>query len=213
MTIKILIIDDHPAARDGLGHLLDDGSVQVDDSVGSGKEAFQTLDTRRPDVVLLDVRLNDTDGIQVLDQMRQQYPELPVVMISSYENPTYVARSAALGASEYLLKSDPIDRIRGAIRRVHQGNEPGSESFLHRIRESMIGAVDLKRVPNNLPLTAREIQVLRHIALGLSNKEIARSLEISVETVKEHVQNILRKLEAKDRTDAAVRAVRAGIVE
>jgi DNA-binding NarL/FixJ family response regulator len=134
-------------------------------------------------------------------------------MWSSYDNPTYVARAVALGATDYVLKSDGKAKIHATLEKVVKENAPVELGLLSRIKQTMTQKVNLKTLPGELTLTQREAQVLRHIGLGLSNKEIARSLVISVETVKEHVQNILRKMGANDRTDAAVRAIRLGVVE
>ena len=212
MTLKGLIVDDHQAAREGLGQLLSRRDIEVSGSVSNSDDALSMLQATDFDFVLLDVRMNGTDGIAALEAIRKLAPDLPVLMFSSYDNPTYVARAAALGAADYLLKSSTGDEFHDAIARAVGGATLPAASVLRRVREMMMGAVDLSTLPPELPLTGREAQVLRHIALGLSNREIAGSLEISVETVKEHVQNVLRKANANDRTDAAVRAVRLGLV-
>jgi DNA-binding NarL/FixJ family response regulator len=121
-----------------------------------------------------------------------------------------VARAVALGAAGYVMKGATKDEIVTAISRAHTGLPPETDSLMGKIRNTMA-----RRRPTydeDIPLTNREVQVLRHVALGLSNREIGRSLDISIETVKEHVQNILRKLEAGDRTEAAVWAVKKGLV-
>jgi len=137
-------------------------------------------------------------------------PNVRCVMLSTFDNPTYVARAVASGAHDYMLKGcnrqELIDSITGAAT----GQLPMRAGELRRVATTMANRV---ATPDpDIPLTQREMQVLRHMALGLSNKEIAKSLTISVETVKEHVQNILRKLAVSDRTQAAVWAVRRGIV-
>jgi DNA-binding NarL/FixJ family response regulator len=133
-----------------------------------------------------------------------------VVIFTGHENPTYVARAVALGAAGYLMKGATKEEIVTAISRAHTGLPPETDSLMGKVRNTMA-----RRRPTydeDIPLTNREVQVLRHVALGLSNREIGRSLDISIETVKEHVQNILRKLEAGDRTEAAVWAVKKGLV-
>jgi len=131
-------------------------------------------------------------------------------MLSTYDNPTYVARSVALGANDYVLKGSSRDDMVAVIVAAAKGESPCHAGELRRIATAM----KVRQVldDDDVPLTQRETQVLRHVALGLSNKEIGRSLEISVETVKEHVQNILRKIAVSDRTQAAVWAVRKGLV-
>jgi DNA-binding NarL/FixJ family response regulator len=135
---------------------------------------------------------------------------VPVVMLSSYDNPTYIARSVALGAADFLLKGSARDILVEAISRAAGKQGPPANSLLHQVKDAMSKRRDM--ADENVPLTNRELQVLRHVALGLSNREIGRSLDISVETVKEHVQNILRKIDVTDRTQAAVWAVRRGLV-
>jgi DNA-binding NarL/FixJ family response regulator len=216
MTIKLLVVDDHEVVRRGIGTLLDDPDIQMIGILGGGEDVLESVlenvDRLKPDVVLLDVRMEPVDGLAVLDDLRKAHPDLPIVMLSSFDNPTYIARSVALGANDFVLKGDSREHMLTAIRRAADRQTPSTESLLSRTRRSMDARNKPSAESQDLPITARELQVLRHIALGLSNKEIAQSLSISVETVKEHVQNILRKLNAADRTDAAVRAVKLGVV-
>jgi DNA-binding NarL/FixJ family response regulator len=152
----------------------------------------------------------DEDGLETLEKLRAKAPESKVVMLSTYDNPTYIARAVALGACDYVLKGSTRDDIIATITAAAAGESPSRCGELKRIAAAMKvrQAVD----DDDVPLTQRETQVLRHVALGLSNREIGCSLEISVETVKEHVQNILRKIAVSDRTQAAVWAVRKGLV-
>lgn len=213
MALKVLIVDDHEAAREGLSHLLTSEAIEVSAAVSNPDDAMVAIDDTAFDVVLMDVRMSGVDGLTALESIRSRTPDLPVVMLSTYDNPTYVARAAALGASDYLLKSANRDRLYEAIDRAVNKRPLTDDSELRRVREMMKEGVDVSTLPPELPLTGREAQVLRHMALGLSNKEIAGSLQISVETVKEHVQNVLRKVNANDRTDAAVRAVKLGLID
>jgi DNA-binding NarL/FixJ family response regulator len=164
----------------------------------------------KPDVVLLDIRMPDGDGLSTLEKLRTKVPNSKIVMLSTYDNPTYIARAVALGASDFVLKGATRAALIETIMTAAAGESPSRAGELRRIA----GAMKVRQVVDDdeVPLTQRETQVLRHVALGLSNKEIGRSLEISVETVKEHVQNILRKIAVNDRTQAAVWAVRKGLV-
>lgn len=211
--LRLVVVDDHEVVRVGLSLFLADSSTEVVGTIGDATGALELIARLEPDAVLMDVRMEDFDGLWALEQIKVLRPRLPVVLLSSYDNPTYMARAIALGASDYLLKNSSRDSIIESLRRGVDGLPTSPQSLLERVRRSM----DLtKFVPETLQdysLTQREVQVLRHIGLGLSNKEIARSLTISVETVKEHVQNLLRKTKAADRTDAAVKAVRWGLVE
>lgn len=210
MTIRLMIADDHAVVRSGLNCLLENTDVEIVGEAGNGEEAVALVEQCDPDVVLMDVRMPTTDGLQALDRIRGQRPETRVVMLSTYDNPTYVARSVALGAFDYLSKECSRDELLEAIQRAASGKrETDEESIMGRVTSSMQKRpVDNDQMP---ALTRREHQVLRHLALGLSNREIARSLSISVETVKEHVQNVIRKLQVGDRTEAAVWAVRRGM--
>lgn len=212
MSWNVLIVDDHEVARIGLSWLLDNPSFHVAGSVATAAEALQCLADKPIDLVLLDLRLSDGSGLKLLEEICNSRPEIAVVVLSAYENPTYIARAAALGAADYLLKSIPSQTLLGTLQRILKGNTADADSLLFLIQKTMQETVDVRMLPSDFPLTAREAQVLRHIALGLSNKEIAKSLCISIETVKEHVQHVLRKINAADRTDAAVRAIKSGIM-
>jgi DNA-binding NarL/FixJ family response regulator len=164
----------------------------------------------KPDVILLDVRMPDGDGLSTLEKLRTKIPDVVVVMMSVSDNPTYIARAVALGASDFVLKGSSRDDIIATIIAAGRGESPSNSGELRRIAGVM--KIRLAIDDEDVPLTPRETQVLRHIALGLSNKEIGRSLEISVETVTAHMQNVLRKIALSDRTQAAVWAVRKGLV-
>jgi len=211
VSIKILVADDHEVVRSGMNKLLSDSGVEVIGAVGSVEEAVSMTESKRPDVVLLDVRLGSGDGLTALEQIREKTPEVSVVIMSTYDNPTYVARAIALGASDYILKDSSRLDVVETVQRAAQGAKPSENSILRRVQSTMEKRKD-RTDSKDIPLTNRELQVLRHIALGLSNREIGNSLGISVETVKEHVQNILRKLDTADRTAAAVWAVKSGLI-
>lgn len=211
MSIRLLIVDDHEVIRTGLATLLAGTDIQIVGQAGNGKEAVKEAERLHPDVVLLDIRMPDIDGLAALEKLRETVPESRVVMLSTYDNPTYIARAVALGATDYVLKGSPREDIIATITAAARGESPSRSGELRRIA----GAMKIRQTVDDdeVPLTQRETQVLRHVALGLSNREIGRSLEISVETVKEHVQNILRKIAVSDRTQAAVWAVRKGLVD
>ena len=211
MSKKILIVDDHEAARVGLVCMLEPEGFEIAGSVATGEEALEKLKHEATDLVLMDIRIPHADGLAVLGRIRSQ-SDLPVVFLSAYDNPTYVARAAAMGADDYLVKNGSAGSLGDALKRVLAGDGPTEGGRMATIQREMRKEVDPDSLPPELPLTGREAQVLRHMALGLSNKEIAKSLVISVETVKEHVQNVLRKMKATDRTEAAVRAIRLGLI-
>jgi DNA-binding NarL/FixJ family response regulator len=210
MSVRLLVCDDHEVIRMGLASLLAGTDIQIIAEAANSKEALRLAQKDKPDVILLDIRMPDGDGLSTLEKLRAKVPECKVVMLSTYDNPTYVARSVALGAADYILKGAPRDDLVTTIMAAAAGESPSRCGELKKIAATM----KVRQVldDDDIPLTQRETQVLRHVALGLSNREIGRSLEISVETVKEHVQNILRKIAVSDRTQAAVWAVRKGLV-
>ncbi len=210
MSIRVLIADDHEVVRTGLVSLFAGTEIDIVAQVSNGEEAVKTALQLRPDVVMLDVRMGGSDGLTALARLKQERPEMPVLMLSSYDNPTYVARAVALGASGYVLKGGTRDELLAAVRRAAAGQDAWTRNELRRVTAAL--ATPRLGSDVEVPLTQRESEVLRQMALGLTNKEIAQSLKISYETVKEHVQHILRKIGVTDRTQAAVWAVRKGLV-
>ena len=210
MGIRLLIADDHQVVRTGLKSLLEGTDIQVIGEAEGGDDAIRMTFEINPDVVVLDVRMSKGDGLTALGRIKLEKPDMPILMLSTYDNPTYVARSVALGASGYLLKSVSAETIVDSIRKIAAGENIWTRDELRRVT----GALATPRMPTDveIPLTQRESEVLRQLALGLTNKEIAMALNISYETVKEHVQHILRKVGVSDRTQAAVWAVRRGLV-
>ncbi len=210
MPIKVLIADDHEVVRVGLRAMFDGTDVEVVAEVGTGKAALEASLSLNLDLVLLDVRMPDGDGLRVLSRLKDEKPDLPVLMISTYDNSTYMARSVALGATGYFLKDVARETLLDAMIRATRGEMVWRREELRRVT----GAMSTPRMPVDVdvPLTQRESEVLHQLAHGLTNKEIAAVLSISYETVKEHVQHILQKIGVSDRTQAAVWAVRQGLV-
>jgi DNA-binding NarL/FixJ family response regulator len=211
MTVKVLVVDDHEVIRTGLASLLAGSEIKIIAEAANGADGVKLAVKHKPDVVLLDIRMPDSDGLEALDKIHRELPGARVVMLSTYDNPTYVARAVALGACDYVLKGASRQELISTITAAAEGKSPSHTGELQRVAGAMSKHVAAP-TGDAIPLTNRETQVLRHVALGLSNKEIGRSLTISIETVKEHVQNILRKIAVTDRTQAAVWAVRKGLV-
>jgi len=205
----VLIADDHEVVRRGLVSLFADSAIDVCGEAGSGDEAVRQARKLKPDVVLLDVRFGENDGLEAIKRIRSAAPAARVVMLSAFDNPTYVARAVAAGAHDYILKTVSRTDLIAAVTAAASGEHAARVGELRRVASQM--ARREKSGAMGVPLTARETQVLRLVAMGLSNQEIADTLEISVETVKEHVQNLLRKLGVGDRTQAAVWALRHGL--
>jgi DNA-binding NarL/FixJ family response regulator len=201
-SINLLIAYPKPVIRAGLLKMLDGSGIKVVGEANHAREAVAMARKLAPDVVLIDAILPGVDSFDVVRKLRATVPDAKLLVLSAVDNPTYLARAHAAGATDYLLEELSADELVTAVRTAAAGKAPGKGSryttFLSQLenRESPGPAAG--------KLTPREQQVLRHNSLGLPNKEIASSLAISVETVKEHVQNILRKMGLKDRTQAAV---------
>ena len=210
MTIRVLVADDHEVVRCGLKSLFLGTEIEVVAEAANGKDALRLVVEQQFNVVILDVRMPESDGLTVLGRLKLDKPDLPVLILSTYDNPTYVARAVALGAAGYILKGAERDKIVESVRRAALGESVWTREELRRVT----GALATPRLNANVevPLTQRESEVLKQLALGLTNKEIAVALHISYETVKEHVQHILRKIGVSDRTQAAVWAVRKDLV-
>jgi DNA-binding NarL/FixJ family response regulator len=210
MAISLLIADDHEVVRAGLKSLFQGTDIRIVAETDNGNSALKLTLKHKPDLVLLDVRMPDCDGLSCLARIKLDLPDMPVVMFSTYDNPTYVARAVALGAAGYLAKTASRKEIVAAIRTAAGGESIWTRDELRRVT----GALAAPRLGADVevPLTKRENEVLKQLAFGLTNKEIAQALGISYETVKEHVQHILRKIGVSDRTQAAVWAVRKELV-
>jgi DNA-binding NarL/FixJ family response regulator len=208
--IRLLVADDHEVVRSGLKSMLAGTEVKVVGEVATGPEAVKFALENELDVVLLDIRMPEGDGLTALGRIKLDKPTLPILILSTFDNPTYVARAVALGASGYLLKGCTREELLTALRVAATGENTWTREELRRVT----GALATPRLAADVevPLTQRESEVLRQLAYGLTNKEIANALHISYETVKEHVQHILRKIGVSDRTQAAVWAVRKELV-
>lgn len=207
--MKILLIDEHVAVLEGLrDYARQHGSAEVV-SVIDRNDIRAKIDGSDFDIVVADVLFKNIDTLSMLSGTSSRL-SFPTIVFTAMQNPTYIARSFALSAIGYIFKSSPPSVLIQAID-SWRGGQPAPVH--HRV--AVVGALvtsDYDSDNEPFDLTNREGQVLRHLGLGLSNREIAGSLSISIETVKEHVQNILRKIDANDRTDAAVKAVRSGML-
>ncbi len=208
--IKLLIADDHPVARSGVKAMLAGTEIMIVADVTSGPAAVKYVLEHEVDVALMDVRMPDGDGLTAQGRIKLDKPDLPILMLSNFDNPMYASRAVALGASGYLLKDCTRDELVNAIRKAAARETVFTRDELRRVT----GALATPRMTADIevPLTQREGEVLRQLANGQTNKEIAEVLHIGYQTVNEHVQRIFGKIGVNDRTQAAVWAIRKGLV-
>ena len=209
-TVCVMLVDDHAIWRGGVRSMLEDTEFAVVGEAGSGREALEMARRVNPQLTLLDIRMAGGDGLDALVALKQEHPRMAIMMLTTYDNPTYMARAVAGGAAGYLLKGVERDEMLAALRAVANGDTLLTAQELVRslrgISETAAGSEDLI-----VPLTEREEEVLRLLAAGLSNKDIASLLFVAPSTVKTHVEHILGKLGVSDRVQAAVWAARHGL--
>ena len=207
--IRLLVADDHEMVRSGVKALLADTEIEVVSEAASGQAAARLALEKDVDLVLLDVRMPDGDGLSALSRIKLDKPTLPVLLFSAFDNPASVARAIALGGNGFLSKGCSRDELLGALRAAAAGENTWSKEMLRSasraLRTRGVGTQEAS-------LSEREVEVLRQMARGLTNKQIAVELKLSYETVKEHVQHILGKIGVGDRTQAALWAVRNDVV-
>ncbi len=212
-TTTVLIVDDHKMVQVGLKSMVTTEDIEVIGVADNGKSAIEMAQSLQPDVVLTDIRMPDMDGIDVLKQIKAQMPQIHVIMLTTYRSLPYLLRSIAEGADGFLLKDASRDVLISTIRAVVAGDAVVNQVFIMQVLQELQQGADTNRTSTHIVLTNRELNVLQLLVEGLSNQAIAQTLGISPNTVKEYVQNIYIKLDVTNRTAAAVKAIREGLVE
>jgi DNA-binding NarL/FixJ family response regulator len=213
---RILIADDHDLVREGLRAVLSgEADLEVVGEATDGQEALRMCRSLRPDLVLMDVRMPKSDGLEATRAIKEEMPQVSVVMVTMHENPDYLLEAIRAGAAGYILKDAEGERLVGAVRRTLNGESPLEEELAMRLLRSLVREKEQSLRPTSEPfalaLTPQEREVLRLLALGQTNRQIAQSLLYSVSTVKAHVRSTISKLGVSDRTQAAVRAIQLGL--
>jgi DNA-binding NarL/FixJ family response regulator len=202
--IRVLTADDHALLRNGIRTLISaEVDMQLVAEACSGREAVESFRTHLPDVTLMDLQMPDMNGVEAIIAIRGEFPEARIIVLSMYSGDVQVVRALKAGARAYLLKGHVNKELLATIRAVHAGQK--------RIPPEV--ASDLAEHTGDDELSEREIQVLRVIAAGKANKEIAAQLDLAEDTIKRHVTNILSKLRANDRTHAVTIGLKRGIIE
>ena len=202
-TIRVLCVDDHPLVRKGIASILaNEADLRLVGEAGDGREAVEAFRMHRPDVTLMDIRMPQMDGIEATKLIRREDPEARIIALTSYDGDQEIYRSLEAGVRGYILKEMVHTEIVRAIRVVHSGKRLMPAEVAERLSEHF----------PQVTLTPREVEVLTFVAQGLGNKEIGAQLGTAAGTVKMHLQNILCKLGASDRTHAVTLAIRRGII-
>jgi len=222
---RIAIVDDHALAREGLRDMLaDEPDMEVVGEAANGREALKLCRRLRPDLVLMDVRMPEMDGLAATREVKREHPGTSVLMVTMHENPDYLYEAIKAGAAGYVLKDATQDDVFRAIRQVLRGESPLDTELAARLLRQLAsedknlgshsGQPGKKRLEGYThPLTARELEVLRLMKLGQTNPQISRNLWISLGTVKNHVEHIIAKLGVSDRTQAVVCGIEWGLFD
>lgn len=211
MAVKIMITDDHSMIREGLKSLLElDGDIEVIAEAENGEECLQKLLTVKPDVLLLDINMPKMNGLEVLKSLKDAKSKVKVLVLTVHNETEYLMKAVEIGINGYVLKDSESAELKKAIFTIYDG-----ENY---IQPSLIPALNSKMIEKNEDeiklesLTRRELQVLKELAVGQFNRDIAKEMEISERTVKNHISSIFKKLDVTDRTQAAVFAIRNNLI-
>jgi DNA-binding NarL/FixJ family response regulator len=223
---RILIADDHELVRDGIKHMLGyEEDLEVVDEASNGREVVELCRRLKPDLVLMDVRMPEMDGLEATRAIKAEQPGVSVLVISTYRNPDYLLEAIEAGVGGYILKDASNRQLTNAMHRALDGESPLNQELAMQLIQRLAGKTpqpvepppapeggDAASTPVPNKLTSRELEVLRLLAQGKTNQDIAKELLISRATVKVHVQHIIAKLEVSDRTQAMVRAFKLGLI-
>lgn len=205
-TARLLLVDDDQMLRELMGVALEMEGFEIVGAAGDGSDAVRLADSLRPDVVLMDVTMPRMDGIEATRAIRDRHPEIRVVVLTMHDEPTVIARAVAAGASAYVYRGFAVEELVQTVRAVALGEVVLSP----RVASSMLG--QFAAAGESVALTSRQREILALMAEGFSTEEIAQRLAISRKTVRSHLTGLYQRLEARNRTEAVVRAVRVGIV-
>lgn len=210
--IRVLIADDHKMVREGLRRILEfDGEIQVIDEADNGEECIKKIRSSKPDIVLLDINMPFMNGIEALQEIRKKKLKTKVIILTVHNEIEYLLRAVDIGIDGYVLKDSDAHELIRAVTSVYEGDKFIQPSLIPLLNSKLIARdLDAERLEQ---LSKREIEVLKLVAVGMFNKEIGVELGISERTVKNHLSSIFKKIDSSDRTQAAVFAIRNGLVD
>ena len=210
--IKVLLADDHSIVRDGLRRIIEESEdIEVIAEASDGKEAIQQAHLTSPDVAVIDISMPGQDGLEVINQLHSYYPKLPILVLTMHEEEQYVVRAIESGAMGYITKKSAPEQLLKAIRKVHAGfrylTDQATELLALRVARGAVGQSPLES------LSMRELQVLRRLALGHTNREIAESYHISIKTVDTYRSRLLKKLNLRNNAELSRFAIQNRLIE
>ena len=210
--IRVLLADDHSIVRAGLRRIIEDsGEMEMIAEAADGREALRKAHEHLPDVAVIDISMPNCDGLEVIRLLHNDYPKLPILVLTMHEEGQYVVRAIEAGAMGYITKQSAPEQLVKAIRRVHDGHryltDEAAEALALRVAKGTHGRSPLDT------LSMRELQVLRRLALGNTNREIARAYHISIKTVDTYRSRILKKLDLRNNADLSRFAIQNGLIE
>jgi len=211
--MRILVVDDHALFRDGIVSLLEASGHTVVGQAGDGNEAVDAALRLKPDVVLMDIAMPQSDGLDALRRIKAEAPQIKIVMLTVSEEEANLITAIRSGAQGYLLKSLGTEEFLAGLERLARGELAISNQDISRVVEGLVGLVNQPPDHPKDALTDREAELLRLVAEGLSNKAIAQQLSVSENTVKYHIRQILQRLDAQNRTEAAILAIQNGLIK
>ena len=219
--IRLAIVDDHELTRKSLQNMLaDERDIEIVGEAANGRQALLLCARLMPDLILMDVRMPEMDGLAATKEIKQRYPKTSIMMLTMHENPDYLLEALKAGAAGYVLKDARQEEIIEAVSRVRNGESPLDPELAARLLRRLASEGEMRRGARDAtendyvvePLTPRELEVLELMKLGRTNRQIAQDLVISLGTAKNHVEHIISKLGVSDRTQAVVRALELGIL-
>ena len=211
-SIRILIVDDHTVVRDGLSAMLGrEEDMTVVGEASNGLEAVEQADRLKPDVILMDLRMPELDGVEAMKRIAESVPDAKVLVLTTFDTDEYIFHALEAGAKGFLLKDASRDELFKAVRAVSKGESSMEPGVAAKVLSRFVQLSQNQASPADI-LSAREMDVLREMATGGANKEIAAALTLSESTVKTHVANIFQKLDVNDRTGAVTEALRRKII-
>ncbi|MFC1904919.1 response regulator [Chloroflexota bacterium] len=211
VKIRILIADDHPVVREGLSAMLSrEQDIQVVGEAENGTEAIKKAGELQPDIILMDLRMPEIDGVEAMRQIKVKNPDMKFIVLTTYDNDEYIFKGIEVGARAYLLKDAPREELFKAIRAIYIGESLIQPAVAGKVLDRLAELSRQVQTPEKL--SEREVEVLKLITKGNGNKLIAATLGIGESTVKTHIQSIFQKLEVNDRTEAVTEAIKKGII-